>query len=198
MRMSDLRSDILMATWLKGFAEESVVAAALGANVAEVTMMYEALLAEGLVVQRPAGLKLTKAGAIAAQAAWANERGKADAAALAALQADFKRLDTLYRPILSDWRMVKTDQGPVRNTHHDSVYDEALIDETFAACTPLAPLLRALAALVPRCAMYRRRLDDALSALEQGDTRFMSDTDVDSVHILWSELAADLSALQAE
>ncbi|MEO0412422.1 MAG: hypothetical protein AAF221_11365 [Pseudomonadota bacterium] len=194
--MSDLRRTILITTQLKGFAEEPVVATMLGIRLAEVSMMYEVLTGEGFAVQRPAGIKLTKTGIAAAKSAWAAERDIADKEALAALHADFKRLDKIYKPILSDWRMVKTDQGPARNDHHDSVYDEALIDETFAACTPLAPLLRALTALVPRCRTYRNRLDSALNALEQGDTRFMSDTDVDSVHIIWSELAADLSGLQ--
>lgn len=192
--MIDVRSAILISTKLKGFSEPKDVAGNLGVSDAEVGMLYDMLMRDGLVHARPAGLKLTVAGQNAAAQAFASERKGLDRWIFTALCKDFRELYMNYKDIVSDWRMVKTQQGPARNTHRDIAYDDALMDEVFAACSALAPLLDDLGAMIPRCQMYRRRLDAALTALEAGDTRFMADTDVDSIDAIWSELSVDLSA----
>ncbi|MEM7569740.1 MAG: hypothetical protein AAF337_08090 [Pseudomonadota bacterium] len=194
--MTDLRRAVLIATKLKGFVQAADLAGIFALTPSAIEMVLEALESEGMVVSRLAGQKLSAAGAGQAAAIWAEDARFIGIRDLFRIAEDVEQLAPIFKPILSDWRMIKTKDGPTRNTHRDIAYDDALIDELFSACDQLKPILLDLGKVLPRCGFYKGRLENALKALEEADTRFVADDDVDSVAVIWFEVVGDVSNLK--
>lgn len=188
-------SDILICLKISGFASIDALAEQFAVSPVEVGMVVDTMRTEGQVKMMPAGLKLRERGLADAQHVWEGERARSDAAALDGIGRRFAALDESFTKVISDWRMRKTPSGPVRNDHDDTLYDAALIGQVQQMHLDVLPVAIALGQEVERCATYSLRLEHALSKLEAGDTRFMSDSVVESYTSIWLELREDIRFL---
>lgn len=149
----------------------------------------------GFLKALASGYKLTLKGRHAAHVLWRQEAAAADIQELRALKQSVAAPDGALKPIFSDWLMAKGKDGPVRNTHLDPAYDDALIGRLQALHPQMDEAVKTLLAQVPRCEIYRGRLARAADLLKRGDHRYMTNPDVDSYQAIWLELGADLGQL---
>lgn len=190
--MTSLKSDVLVSLKIKGFADPGVLAKQLRLSAPELSMMFEALEADGLIKPVLLGYKLRKGGLIAASDAWAAERSLVDRSEIASIAEAFHALDQDMRSVLSDWKMKKTPDGPARNTHRDAAYDGALLRQMDALCAQVEPLLARLGGRIPRCSNYAPRLSRAIARIKTGDSVYVAGTSIDSLSTIWLELRDDI------
>lgn len=193
--MTITTSDILICLKISGFASIESLADQFAVGKFEASLMVDAMVADGQVKHVPAGIKLRTRGHADAQTVWEAERCHADAVALAEISRRFAVLDSSFTKAISDWRMRKTPDGLVRNDHDDTMYDARLIGHVQETHLDVLPIAIALGRQVERCASYSVRLEQALAKLEAGDTRFMSDSVVQSYDTVWLELREDIRFL---
>jgi len=193
--MSTLGDDILIWIKLKGFASIEALADQLLVSDLEVAHIFETLILDGQAKAVPLGIKLRAKGSEAAEAAWAKERAFADAEVLDSVARRFTALDEQISEKLSDWKMKKTPTGPVRNTHSDAGYDEALLTDILSLSADARTVLVDLSLEVPRCKTYVDRLLYAEDQVGNGHIRFVASSMVDSVETIWWEIRQDISVL---
>lgn len=178
----------LIALKLRGFATADALAAMLGAPVEAALAV---LGADGLTAETRMGLRLTPAGQAAADAIWAAEREALDAAAMAALHADFHAPNAAFKAVVADWQL--RDGAP--NDHSNAAHDAAVLDRLAATHAAIEPIVARAAALVPRLRRYGDRLAAALARVRAGEGRWVAAPLIDSYHTIWFELHEELIRL---
>jgi len=96
---------------------------------------------------------------------------------------------------MTRWQTVTVGGEAVPNDHTDADYDARIMDELGKLDEEAGPVLDVLAGLVPRLAVHRRRLTEALDRASAGETDFVSGVRVASYHTVWFELHEDLLRL---
>ncbi|MEM9879686.1 MAG: hypothetical protein AAF862_10475 [Pseudomonadota bacterium] len=193
--MSALHDEILIWVKLKGFATAEALANQLCLPKDRVDMVLAALVESGQAKQVPLGIKLRPNGSEAALHAWDAERARTNQVIMAGVVKDFAALDRVMQPLLSDWKMKKTPDGPVRNLHQDHAYDDALVERALALSADARRMVESLATQVPRCAAYARRLTRAEQKVACGNLRYISSSLLDSIETVWWELRQDMLVL---
>jgi len=183
--MSALHDEILIWVKLKGFATGDALARQLCLPPEAVDMVFSALVANDHAKQVPLGIKLRPNGSMAAWDAWATERAQSNQKVLARVIKDFAALDKVMHPILSDWKMKKTPEGPVRNLHEDRASDDALVERAMALSAEARLTIDSLAEQVPRCRAYAHRLTHAEQKIACGNLRYVSSSMLDSIETVW-------------
>ncbi len=102
-----------------------------------------------------------------------------------AINEDFKQLCT-------DWQM--RDGAP--NDHSDAGYDRTCTDRLAALASVAAPVVEAMAGVLPRIARYNTRLAAAAESVANGETKKFTGVMCESFHDIWMELHEDLIVLQ--
>ena len=177
-----------------GQAEE--VATVLGAAEAEVTPALDAAVAEKRAMSGRGKYMVTPAGR-----AWLDEQYpvlfadlRADPGADAAYAA-FEKVNRELLALMTRWQTVTVGGEAVPNDHSDADYDARIMDELAKLDEEAGPVLDTFARLVPRLAVHRRRLSEALERASAGETDFVSGVRVASYHTVWFELHEDLLRL---
>jgi hypothetical protein len=141
----------------------------------------DALVAEGLIVVTPRGCLLTPAGLNRHDELLAPWRDTVDLAAIAKSYNRFLAVNQPVKDLCARWQSASTEEVAL-----------------FAATEGLAeivdrvtPALRRAGEAVVRFGTYAPRLRAALEAARQGDSRFVTDPRVDSVHNIWFECHED-------
>ena len=108
-------------------------------------------------------------------------------------------LDTLFdaflpvnrrlRDVCSAWQ-TRPDGTP--NDHADSTYDDSVRDRLDEVHSAIGPVLRRMAAVEPRLAGYRPRLQEALDKFDDGDPAALASPLTDSYHTVWMHLHQEL------
>jgi hypothetical protein len=108
----------------------------------------------------------------------------------------YERFERINRELLSlftDWQMVPSAGGErVPNDHSDPDYDTGVIDRLGAQHERAEKVLDSFAALEPRLALYKERLDSAYDKALAGEHEWVSGARIDSYHTVWFELHEDL------
>ena len=97
--------------------------------------------------------------------------------------------------LMTRWQTVTVGGEAVPNDHTDADYDARIMDELGKLDEEAGPVLDVLAGLVPRLAVHRRRLTEALDRASAGEIDFVSGVRVASYHTVWFELHEDLLRL---
>jgi hypothetical protein len=146
----------------------------------------------GLVQLAAAGARLTPAGRAQLQELLKQERGQVDRSQLEPLYKEFDEPNTRLKATITRWQ-VRPDGAA--NDHNDIGYDSAVVAELAACHDAAAPLVKRLAAVVPRLAHYPRRFSAAIGRATAGDVRAVAHPLDDSYHQIWFELHEDLLGL---
>jgi hypothetical protein len=105
----------------------------------------------------------------------------------------FERINRELLALFTDWQMMPAPGGErVPNDHSDADYDNDVIDRLGRQHERAEKVLDRFAALQPRMAEYRRRLDHAYDRALAGEHDWVSGARIDSYHTVWFELHEDL------
>jgi hypothetical protein len=192
--MTDLDLLALHGLAVKKAGSPEAVAAVLGSEEAGVAAALEAAVEAG----RAAGAKGTFMVAPAGRE-WLEERYpeafaefRADPASGEAYER-FERINRELLTLFTDWQMVPSAAGErAPNDHSDADYDNGIVDRLGAQHERAEKVLDRFAALAPRLAVYRERLDEAYDKALAGDLDYVSGARIDSYHTVWFELHEDL------
>jgi len=113
-------------------------------------------------------------------------------AGLAGPYGRFRELNEQFKQICTDWQL----RNGSPNDHADSDYDSACAARLAALHESSRPVLDAMAAVLPRLDRYATRLDRAVEAVANGETKRFTGVMCDSYHDVWMELHEDLIVLQ--
>lgn len=191
--LDELGFTVLTTVVSKKIATASSVAKATGMSLADVEKELAALEADELVYSAGEHVLPTEEG---------QDRMTAYAdSAYQDLRADeemirwHERFDSANRRFLkaiTDWQIVPLGAGRTANDHTDARYDSQVLGRIDALVSKVRTLLDQLAEKAPRFARYRERLDAAMERVDQGDTRYVAEPLIDSVHTVWFEFHEDL------
>ena len=173
------RLQLLQTLRLKGRGDAARIAGAWRVSEAEAAGCLEDLVAQGWVEERQGSFGLSEAGESLRGRLLDAERAQVDADALEVLYADFCLLDPTFKQLVADVQLGKLERA-------DSARQMTPLHQGFEG------LLARASALLPRLDPYAKRFEEALSALRQGDTRYLASPLVESYHGIWFEFHEDL------
>jgi phosphoenolpyruvate-protein kinase (PTS system EI component) len=104
----------------------------------------------------------------------------------------FLSLNTEFKQVCTDWQV--RDGEP--NSHDDDDYDAACIARLRDVYMRSEPVISEMATAVPRLNLYRRRLLEAMTAIDDGQSQRFTGVMCESFHDVWMELHEDLIVLQ--
>ena len=93
---------------------------------------------------------------------------------------------------VSAWQQIDQGGKKVANDHTDPAYDAHILARIDATLVRVGKLIDELSTKVPRLARYGERLQEAFDNVDAGDSRYLSDPMVESVHNIWFELHEDI------
>src|SRR5690606_27104297 len=121
---------------------------------------------------------------------------RADAAMQAAYD-DFETVNEQLKQLITEWQTLTIAGNKVPNDHSDPAYDDRIIDRLGQLHERAEPILDRFAAGLPRLAVYKSLLTEALEKAEDGDVAWVSDARCMSYHTVWFELHEDLIRILA-
>jgi hypothetical protein len=101
----------------------------------------------------------------------------------------FLPVNRRLRDVCSAWQ-ARPDGTP--NDHGDPAYDDTVRDRLDEVHSAIGPVLRRMAALEPRLAGYRPRLQIALDKFDDGESAWLASPLMDSYHTVWMQLHQEL------
>ena len=101
----------------------------------------------------------------------------------------FLPINRRLRDVCSAWQS-SPDGTP--NDHSDGAYDNTVRDRLDDVHSAIGPVLRRMAAIEPRLAGYRPRLQEALDKFDEGEAKWLASPLVDSYHTVWMHLHQEL------
>ncbi|MFO1319006.1 MAG: pyruvate, phosphate dikinase [Burkholderiales bacterium] len=180
---------LLRLAALKGRAGAELLGDALALPVDATMGAYRPLCDLGWCLWTAGTLRITAAGRERLSQLLTDERRNVDAALAADVYREFSDLNIELKRAMTAWQ-IKPAGGP--NDHADGDYDAKVLQQIDALHRRFVPFSVRLAALAPRFALYRDRLDRAAARLAAGDVRFVATIIADSYHTVWYELHEDL------
>jgi hypothetical protein len=101
----------------------------------------------------------------------------------------FLPINRRLRDVCSAWQ-TRPDGMP--NDHSDGAYDDTIRDRLDEVHSGIGPVLRRMAAVQPRLAGYRPRLQEALDKFDDGESNWLASPLMDSYHTVWMQLHQEL------
>jgi hypothetical protein len=101
----------------------------------------------------------------------------------------FLPVNRRLRDVCSAWQ-TRPDGTP--NDHGDAAYDDTVRDRLDEVHSAIGPVLRRMAAIEPRLAGYRPRLQEALDKFDDGEWSWLASPLMDSYHTVWMQLHQEL------
>ena len=191
--IDDATFDVLNAVLLKKMASAGTVAELTGRSVDEVERYFTDLerreaifLADSNALSTETGTTLIKAFADRHYASL-----RADET-MAGWHARFEPLNRQLLAAITAWQTVDAGGAKFANDHSDPAYDDKVLSRIEGIVAKMGRLLDEFGAKVPRFVRYRDRLDTALEKAYAGETRYISDVQLDSIHSIWFEMHEDI------
>ena len=185
----DVRTEVLKVLVLKKMATSTVVAEVSGIPLKEVESAVDELQKTGDVVDSGGHLLATEAGEDRIRAyADARYAPLREDPAVERWSARFEPINRRFLETVSAWQVIPMADGHVPNDHSDPRYDERIVSRLEACVVRMSKLLDELSDRVPRMARYKQRLEAALTRLDNGDTDYVSEPRLDSLHTVWFEM----------
>ena len=184
---------VLHGLAIKRHADAAAVAAALGLDAAAVRAALDEAVGTGRVARAGDGYTLQPLARVALDGSYsrlfAAQRADAD---FAAAHERFETINRDLKALMTAWQTIEIDGESVLNDHANKDYDDRLIDRLGALHERAEVILGALAAGLPRLAIYTQKLEAALEKAEDGAIEWVSGARIDSYHTVWFELHEDL------
>ncbi|HBU76285.1 MAG TPA: hypothetical protein DEB38_08450, partial [Acidimicrobiaceae bacterium] len=111
---------------------------------------------------------------------------------LSSTYESFLSMNIDFKQVCTDWQVRHGEPNP----HDDDDYDAACITRLREVYMRSEAVISALANAVPRLDLYRRRLLEALTAIDDGQSQRFTGVMCESFHDVWMELHEDLIVLQ--
>jgi hypothetical protein len=147
------------------------------------------LIADGMAVPRGRFLALTPMGREGADARGRLPGGSGQETAARRAYDAFLPLNAELLKVTTDWQV---GPGGAPNDHDDASYDWDVIGRLEAIDERAGPIVHRVANEVERFAGYRRRLQEALVRVKDGDHQWFASPRCDSYHTVWMLLHEDL------
>ena len=178
---------------IKRLANAAAVADLVGLPEDAVSAELTKAVATGRAMEAKGGFTLAPLARVALEASYGGLYGalREDAAFEAAYQR-FEIVNRSLKQVITDWQTMEVRGERVANDHSDDAYDQKIIDRLAGIHETIEPVLRALAAKLPRLGVYPKKLTAALEQTEDGDVAWVSDIRRESYHTVWFELHEDL------
>jgi hypothetical protein len=184
---------VLNSLILKKVATIGAVVQATGMRADDVVAIFRQLEADGSVASAGEHLFPAEEGTERAkQYAQARYAGFAEDPALERWAARFGAVNRRFLETIASWQTVAVGSQQIANDHSDPDYDARVISRIDALLVRGAQLIDELSQREPRLRRYAERLQEAFGRVDQGDTRYISDPMVDSVHNIWFEFHEDV------
>jgi len=148
-----------------------------------------ALVEQGLAMVKGPITMPTPDGTAAVAALLRLEPGSQEEQDLDKLFDGFLPVNRRLRDVCSAWQ-TRADGTP--NDHSDAAYDDAVRDRLDEVHSAIGPVLRRMAAVEPRLAGYRPRLQEALDKFDDGEWAWLASPLLDSYHTVWMHLHQEL------
>ncbi len=113
-------------------------------------------------------------------------------ARLAGDYARFLDVNERFKQLCTDWQVRNGEP----NDHADADYDRGCIERLAALHAEAAPVIAALAGVLPRLERYTARLAAAADRVARGESKRFTGVMCESFHDVWMELHEDLIVLQ--
>jgi hypothetical protein len=110
----------------------------------------------------------------------------------------FERINVSLKQVITDWQTLSVGGTKIANDHRDEAHDATVIDRLGAVHEQVEPVLAQFACVLPRMAIYEKKLLAALEAAEDGDGEWVSDIRRESYHTIWFELHEDLLRIMGQ
>jgi hypothetical protein len=183
------RFSVLHAVRLRGVADVATVNLMLGSDTGEVAAVFDQLIDEGLLFERPSrrvsGFVLTEGGRDVHAAQLSQWRISFDRDSFLQVYEGFGDINDEVKSLSSEWQMIGDDEtarwdaiGRLEDVHQIAmaVFEEA-------------------ANIVRRFGNYRTRLTLAVEKIGSGDYRYFTSPTQDSYHTIWFEAHEDFLLL---
>ncbi len=193
---SDLRMLVLHGLRLKGFADASAIADAVGLAEEGAKPELDRLVDAALAVYRDgrvSGYALTPAGR--AEHARLLEAELEATGARSAIDAAYRRFLGINQRLLgicTAWQLREVDGESVINDHRDPGHDAQVIADLVELHELVTPICADLGDALTRFAGYGPRLSHALERVQAGDLDWFTKPMLPSYHTVWFELHEDL------
>lgn len=191
--LSEERFVVLNSLILKKTATIGAVVEATGMRADDVVAIFRQLEADGSVAAAGEHLFPTEEGTeLGKQYAQARYADNALDPALERWAARFDTVNRRFLETVTSWQTVEVGSQQIANDHSDPDYDARVISRIDALLVRGTKLIDELSQREPRLRRYAERLQEAFGRVDQGDTRYISDPMVDSVHNIWFEFHEDV------
>lgn len=189
----DLRDTVLHGTALKRHSEPSEIAGIVGLPLETVERELARAVETGRAVMHNDRYALTPLTDVALRSRYSLHYGdlRENPAFVQPYEA-FERVNISLKQVITDWQTMTVGGKKVANDHSDPDYDAEIIDRLGAVHEQVEPIIKRLAAQLPRLAIFGKKLLAALEAAEDGDHEWVSDIRRESYHTVWFELHEDL------
>jgi hypothetical protein len=178
---------------IKRHSTPEVIAELIGLPEAQVAGVLADALTTGRAVEARGGYSLAPLARVALEARYGlHFAALREDAAFVAQYERFEGVNRILKQIVTDWQTIPVRGERVANDHGDKAYDEAVITRLGDLHEQAEPVLRALAAGLPRLGRYLGKLTSALEQAEDGEIAWVSDIRRESYHTVWFELHEDL------
>jgi hypothetical protein len=178
---------------IKRHAAAAAVAELVGVDADRADAILARSAASGRAIEANGGYALTPLARVALDGRYGlHFAGLRADAKFAAAYESFERINRTLKQVITDWQTISVSGAKVANDHSDKEHDERVIDRLGSVHEQIEPVIKALAAGLPRLRIYGEKLLAALEAAEDGDHEWVSDIRRESYHTVWFELHEDL------
>lgn len=184
---------VLHGLAIKKHGGADAIASLMGLEAARTKALLAQAVAEGRAVETGGAYMLTPAARMALEGEYS--KVYADQRASPDFIAAYERFETVnkeLKKLITEWQTIEVGGQRVPNDHSNKAHDEAIIDRLGALHERAEAVLKALAAGLPRLAIYAKKLLAALEKAEDGEIEWVSGARIESYHTVWFELHEDL------
>ena len=181
---------------IKKHAMPKDIAEIVGMDAERVASLLKEAESRGRVARTGGKFMLTAPAQVALRSEYS--RVYADQRSSAAMNAaydDFEKINVLLKHLITDWQTMDVGGEKLPNDHSNKDRDQKIIDRLGDLHERSEPILKRMAAGLPRLGIYMEMLTAALEKAEDGAIEWVSDAKIESYHTLWFELHEDLLRL---
>jgi hypothetical protein len=178
---------------IKKHASPKDVAEIIGMDAERVASLLAEAESRGRVARAGGKFMLTAPAQVALRSEYS--RVYADQRASAAMNwayDDFEKVNILLKQLVTDWQTMEIGGERLPNDHSNNDRDEKIIDRLGNLHERAEPILKRMAAGLPRLGIYLEMLTAALEKAEDGAIEWVSDARIASYHTVWFEMHEDL------
>jgi hypothetical protein len=178
---------------IKKYASPKDVAEIVGMDAEKVASLLAEAESRGRVARAGDKFMLTAPAQVALRSEYS--RVYADQRSSSAMNAaydDFEKVNVLLKQLVTDWQTMDVGGEKLPNDHSNRDHDEKIIDRLGALHERSEPILKRMAAGLPRLGIYSEMLTAALEKAEVGAIEWVSDARIASYHTVWFEMHEDL------